>query len=136
MSVSSRSQMNPSYTVIAVGIVIITILVITSYSKPIQDQSFQIITVGPLWNTDTWSCQSSSDYIVYGLLHGLDNSQLAISISGLGKQSIYSLIPGHLESFTVGSPAGHQMNITKTGMITGWITLQTAHGAKANCTQT
>lgn len=128
--------MNQNYTVIAVGIAIIIVLVITSYSKPVQDQSSQIITVGPLWNTNTWSCQSSSDYVVYGTLHGLDNSQLAISISGLGKQSAYSLIPGHLESFTVGSSAGHQMNITKTGIITGWITLQTAHGAKANCTQT
>jgi len=129
--------MNPSYTVIAVGIAVIAILIVTSYSRPPQqDQSFQVITVGPLWNTDTWSCYSSSDYIVHGALHGLDNPQLAISISGLGKQSLYSLIPGHLESFTVGSPAGHTMNMTKTGTITGWITLQTAHDAKAYCTQT
>ncbi len=127
--------MNPSYTVIAVGVAVIVALVITTFSRPQDDQSYQVITVGPIWNTSTWSCYSSSDYIVNGALRGLDNSQIAISISGLGSQSLYSMIPGHLESFTVGSPAGHTMNITKTGTITGWITLQTAHGAKANCTQ-
>ena len=129
--------MNQNYTVIAVGIAIIAALVImTPHSTPPQDQSDQIITVGPVWSTSTWLCQSSSDYIIHGTLRGLDNSQIAIAISGLGKQSLYSLIPGHLETFTVGSPAGHQMNITETGTVTGWLTMQTAHDAKANCTQT
>ena len=128
--------MNPSYIVIAVGIAVIAAVVMTSYSKPQQDTSFQVITVGPVWSAPTWSCYSSSDYIVNGMLHGLGGSQLAVSISGLGTQSLYSLIPGHLESFTVGSPGGHTMRITATGTLTGWITLQTAHGAKANCTQT
>ena len=118
-------------------VIIIFAIVITSL---LQDKSAnvfsQTITVGPVWTGDVWSCTSDKDFVVHGILRGLEGAQLTISISDLGTQSLYSLDAGKMETFTIGSPGGHTMSITRTGTLTGWLTLQTAPNAKASCTQT
>ena len=96
----------------------------------------QIITVGPIWESNSWICVSDSDFIVHGTLRGLENSQLEIFIENVGTQSLYSLNPGEMETFSVGNTAGNEIIITGTGTITGFITLQTSADATASCTQT
>ena len=129
--------MTSNKIILAIVATIIISVVLVSVTQNHNSNSFsKIITVGPIWATNTWSCTSSADFMVHGALRGLQDSTFAISISGLGTQSLYLMTPGQLESFSVGGPAGHVMNITKTGTITGWITLQTTSDAKANCTQT
>ena len=128
-------------SVFPIGAATIVIIIAVMVTGVVQSQHVpptfsQVITVGPLWATDTWSCTSNADYVVSGVLRGLGTSQLAISINGLGSQSLYALDPEKLQTFQIGSPAGHTMTIARTGTLTGWITLQTMSGAKANCTQT
>jgi hypothetical protein len=121
----------------AVIIIIIAIVITATVQSQHQPMTFsQVITVGPVWTTNAWSCTSNADYMVSGVLRGLGNSQITIAITGLGSQSLYSLDPEKMQTFQVGSPADHTMTITRTGTVTGWITLQTMSGAKANCTQT
>ena len=122
----------------AAVIIIVIVIVITSYSQSQHPPATfsQVITVGPVWTTDTWSCNSVSYYVVSGVLRGLGNSQIAIAINGLGSQSLYALDAGKMQTFQIGSPANHTMTVTRTGAVTGWLTLQTMSGAKANCTQT
>jgi len=95
----------------------------------------QVITVGPIWESDSWICVSDSDFIVYGTLRGLENSQLEIFIENVGIQSLYSLNPSEMETFSVGSSAGNDIIITRTGTVTGFITLQTTLYASASCIQ-
>ena len=118
-------------------VVVVFAVVITALAQGLPEPAFsQIITVGPVWTTNTWSCTSDADFVVYGTIRALGNAQLEIAISDLGSQAIYTFIPSNLYSFTVGSPADHTMTITRIGTITGWITLQTVSGAPASCTQT
>jgi len=119
-----------SLITIVVGIAIISTIIITSTMS--QQNTFSIITVGPVWPTNQWSCTSDADFMVYGALRSLDNSTLAISISELGIQSLYLLNSQQMQTFALGSQADHFMNITRTGTVTGWITIQTT-GANANC---
>ena len=130
--------MNSNKLLLAVGAAIIISIVIMSliHQDHTQNTFSKIITVGPVWQTNTWSCYSDQDFLVYGALRGLQGSLLSISISNLGTQSLYSFVPEQMQTFSVGSTAGHVMNITRTGTVTGWITLQTMSDAKANCTQT
>ncbi len=95
----------------------------------------QIITVGPIWENNSWICVSDSDFIVHGTLRGLENSQLEIFIENVGTQSLYSLNPSEMETFSVGSSAGNVIVITRTGTVTGFITLQTTSDATASCIQ-
>ena len=116
-----------------VVIVAAVAVLVESQNKP--QKPFQIQTYGPVWDGTVWTCTSDSDYIVYGTVRGLTNAQLAIHISGVGTQSLYSLDYGKLYSFTVGSPGNHTMNISRTSTVSGFFTLQTAPDAKASCTQ-
>ncbi len=95
----------------------------------------QIISVGPIWESNSWICISDSDFIVHGTLRGLENSQLEIFIENVGSQSLYSLNPSEMETFSIGSTAGNEIIITRTGTVTGFITLQTSTDATASCTQ-
>ncbi len=96
----------------------------------------KVITVGPVWgDSDSWTCVSDSDFMVHGVLRGLGNAQLTISIQDVGTQSIYTMNTGEIETFSVGSTAGNNVIITRTGTVTGFITLQTAADATASCTQ-
>ncbi len=112
-------------------------IVTTSLLQPKSESFSQILTFGPLWNNgNNWTCTSDAGYLIHGALRGVQNSQITISVPNMGTQSLYQLDDSHLQSFTVGGKAGHSMIITRTGTVTGWITLQTLSGAKANCTQT
>ena len=116
------------------AVIISTIVIVDISRGPTEKTLSKIVTVGPLWPSNSWSCTSDADFIVHGVLRGLQGAQIEIAISGLGSQSLYTFDAGKMESFSVGSPAGHVMSITRTGTVTGWITLQTASGATANCT--
>ncbi len=128
-----------SNTFIIIGIIVIILLaiLIPATFLTLNDESFsKMITVGPLWESDSWTCVSDSDFMVYGTLRGLENSQLEIFIENVGTQSLYSLNPGEIETFSVGNTAGNEIIITGTGTITGFITLQTSADSTASCTQT
>ena len=92
--------------------------------------------VGPVWDGDSWTCVSNSDFMVHGTLRGIGNAQLTISIQDIGTQSLYTFNTGEMETFSIGSTAGKNVIITRTGTVTGFITLQTAADATASCTQT
>jgi len=111
-------------------IIIIPVIILTN-TEPFS----QIITVGPIWESNYWICVSDSDFMVQGALRGFENSQLEIFIENVGTQSLYSLNPGEMETFSVGSTAGNEIIITRTGTVTGFITLQTSADATASCIQ-
>jgi len=127
----------PDVFVTGIGVVIIVFaIVFTSIAQGPPAKTFsQVITVGPVWDGDTWSCISSADFVVHGTLRGLANSQLTINVGDVGTQSLYSLTPGELETFSIGSPGGNEILITRTGTVTGFLTLQTTTGAAAGCSQ-
>lgn len=133
------SSKNPPSFLLIIGatiVIIFAIVIAAIVQGPTEKPFSQIITVGPIWATNTWSCTSDADFVVYGTIRSLTDAQLAISISDLGTQSLYTFVPSNLYSFTVGSPADHTMTITRAGTVTGWITLQTTSGATASCTPT
>ncbi len=118
-------------TVIIVFAIVITAAVHGSNNNSMS----QIITVGPVWNTNTWSCTSTTNFIVYGTLISYDDpAGLTIQISDKGTQPDFDFYPLEMHSFTVGGNADSVMNITRTGNISGFITLQTSTGATASCT--
>ncbi len=123
---------------LAGGIVLIIVfaIAITAVLQGSPPPTFsQVITVGPVWRGDVWSCTSDADFMVFGSLRGLGDAQISINISGKGAQSLYSLSPGQLETFSIGGEANDQVIVTRTGTVTGFITLQTSSGAEATCTQ-
>lgn len=133
---SGKSFRYQTFLVISAVIVIVFAIAITSAIQDKPEKPFsKIITVGPLWEKTIWSCTSNRDFIIHGALRGLQGAQIAINISGLGTQSLYSFDPERMESFSIGSPAGHNMIITRTGTVSGWLTLQTVSDATASCTQ-
>jgi len=96
----------------------------------------QVINVGPVWDTNEWTCTSDSEYIVHGALisYGNSTSTLSIYVSGSGTQPDFEFTPLKMESFSVGGPAGSTMRIFSTvGTITGFLTLQTMSDAEASC---
>ncbi len=116
------------------GGIVVILIAIGAFSVSEEEKSFsQILSVGPVWTTDSWLCTSDADFMVYGTLRGLAGSLLEISIPKIGTQSLYALEEGQLESFSVGAPGGHSVVITKSGTVTGFITIQTISGAEANC---
>jgi len=116
------------------GGIAVILIAIGASSLSEEEKSFsQILSVGPVWPTDSWLCTSDADFMVYGNLRGLAGSLLEINISGIGTQSLYELEEGQMESFSIGAPGGQQIIITKSGIITGFLTIQTISGAVANC---
>ena len=121
-------------TAITIVIIVSAVAIILSMQK--NEETFsKIITVGPTWASDVWSCTSNKDFLVYGALRGLDNAQISISIPDLGTQSLYALDNGKLQTFTIGGQADQTAIITRTGLVTGWLTLQTMSSANATCMQ-
>jgi len=123
---------------IIIGITVIVLLAIiipTMFLTPNDEPFSKVITVGPVWESNSWSCVSDSDFMVHGTLRGLENAQLEIFIENVGEQSLYTINPGEMETFSVGSTAGNEIIITRTGIVTGFITLQTSADATASCTQ-
>jgi len=120
----------------ATVIILFAIAISASLQGPDAEPFSKVITVGPVWgDSDSWTCISDSDFMVHGALRGIGNSQLTISIQGVGTQSLYTINPGEMETFSVGNTAGNNVVITRTGSLTGFITLQTAADATASCTQ-
>ena len=119
----------------ATVIILFAIAISATLQGPDAEPFSKVITVGPVWDSDIWTCVSDSDFVVHGALRGLGNAQLTISIQDVGTQSLYTINPGEMESFSVGNTAGNNVIITRTGTVTGFITLQTAADATASCTQ-
>ena len=119
----------------ATVIILFAIAISASLQGPDAEPFSKVITVGPVWDSDSWTCVSNSDFMVHGVLRGLGNAQITISIQGVGTQSLYTFNPGEMETFSVGNTAGKNVIITRTGTVTGFITLQTAADATASCTQ-
>lgn len=124
------------FLVISAVIVIVFAIAISSAIQEKPEKPFsKIITFGPVWEKTIWSCTSDRDFIIHGALRGLQGAQIAINISNLGTQSFYSFDPERMESFSVGAPAGHTLVLTRTGTVSGWLTLQTVSDATASCIQ-
>jgi len=119
---------------VMLGGIVIILIAIGAFSVSEEEKSFsQILSVGPVWTTDSWLCTSDADFMVYGNLRGLAGSLLEINVSEIGNQSLYALEEGQMESFSIGATGGQQIIISKTGIISGFITIQTMSGAEANC---
>lgn len=126
-----------AFIIIGITVIILLAILIPATFLTLNDESFsKVITVGPIWDSDSWTCVSDSDFMVHGTLRGLGNVQLEIFIENVGSQSLYTINPGEMETFSVGSTAGNEIIITRTGTVTGFITLQTSADATASCTQT
>jgi len=115
------------------GIVVILIAVGVSSAFEEEKSFSQILSVGPVWTTDAWLCTSDADFMVYGTVRGLAGSLLTINVSTIGTQSLYALEEGHMKSFSIGASGDQQIIITRTGIVTGFITIQTISDAEANC---
>ena len=121
---------------IAAAVVIIVIAIgITAAVQGTPDKPMsQIITVGPVWGTDAWECTSDEDFMVHATLRGIGEGPLIqINVQDHGTQSFYSLNIAESETFSVGNQADKTITITRTGTVTGFITLQTTSNAQASC---
>ncbi len=125
---------------IAAAVVIIVLAIgISAAVQGTSDKSMsKVLTYGPVWPNDSWECTSDADFVVHVVLRGLENDlglpQLRIEVEGQGSQSLISMENSQSTSFTVGSPADKVITITKTGGVSGFLTLQTISDAQASCT--
>ncbi len=115
------------------AIIIAAVAIITSVSDSSSDDFSQILTIGPVWNDSGWRCTSDKDFVVHATIRGLRDSQLGIRVSNLGTQSLYDFSPGEFETFTVGAKGGEAITLIRTGVVSGWVTLQTTSDAMASC---
>ncbi len=125
------------FPIAAAVIIIVFAIGIASAIQGTPDKPMsQIITVGPVWNTDSWECTSDADFIVHGALRGIGEVPLIeINVQDHGTQSFYSLNIAETETFSVGNQADKTITITRTGTVTGFLTLQTTSDATAGCIQ-
>lgn len=114
-------------------VVIIAVVITGIITNSNVEESPQILVVGPVWDTDSWLCVSDRDFIIHGTVRGIEESLLEIDISERGTQSLYALENNQLESFSVGATGGSQITITRTGIVTGFLTMETISSADANC---
>jgi len=114
------------------------IIAAIAISGAIQSESLnsgsKIITVGPVWADQGWKCTSDEDFVVHAALRGIGGAELAIRVSDLGTQSLYTLANGRLTSFSVGANGGDSVTLIKDGTVSGWLTMETSSNAKAKCT--
>ena len=137
MSIKLLSRGDVALVAASTVIIIFAIAIAAALQGSSANSFSQVITVGPIWNTDSWTCTSNDDFMVFGSLRALGTgNQIAIAITGVGTQSLYELDSGQLETFSVGAPADNTIIITRTGTITGFITMQTTSDASAGCTST
>ncbi len=116
-------------------VIIIAAIAISGAIQGESQKSFsQVITVGPMWPDQGWKCTSDKDFVVHAALRGIGNAELAIRVSDLGTQSLYSLANSRLSPFSVGANGGDSVTLLKDGTVSGWLTLETAENAKAKCT--
>lgn len=119
----------------AVVIIVFAIAIASVVQGTPSKAMSQIITVGPVWPSDSWKCTSDADFMVHAILRGIGEETPLIKIAAQshGAQSFYKLIPREAETFSIGNQAGKTITITRTGGVTGFLTLQTAWGAQASC---
>jgi len=120
-----------SATAIIIFAIVITAAVQGTSEKPFS----QIITVGPVWPTDSWICTSDAEFMIHGILASYEEgSRLEIYLSGAGLQPDFEMNPLEMKTFSIGGPADTSIRISKyVGKISGFITLQTESGATASC---
>ena len=119
----------------ATVIILFAIAISATLQVPDSEPFSKVITVGPVWTSDSWTCVSDSDFMIHGVLRGLANSELTIFIEDIGTQSLFATNSGEMETFSVGSTADKVVILTRSGVVTGFLTLQTIAGATASCTQ-
>ena len=118
----------------AVVIIVIAIAIASAVQGSPDKATSQIITVGPVWSTDAWECTSDADFMIHATLRGIgENPLIRISVEDHGTQSFYTLDIGESEILSVGNQAGKKITITRTGTVTGFITLQTTSDAQVSC---
>jgi hypothetical protein len=120
----------------AVVIIVIAIGISAAVQGSPEKAMSQIITVGPVWNTDAWLCTSDADFVVHAAIRGIGADPLpliAVSVQDHGTQSFYSMDNSKSVAFTVGNQADKTITITRTGTVTGFLTLQTTSNAQASC---
>jgi hypothetical protein len=121
----------------AVVIIVIAIGISAAVQGSPEKAMSQIITVGPVWSTDAWLCTSDADFVVHAAMRGIGVDPLpliAVSVQDHGTQSFYSMGNSESVAFTVGNQADKNITITRTGTVTGFLTLQTTSDAIASCT--
>ncbi len=120
----------------AVVIIVIAIGIAAAVQGTTAQPMSQIVTVGPVWATDAWTCTSDADFVVHAMIRGLGADPLPriqVLVGGHGTQSFYSFANSESVSFSVGNQADKVIVITRTGTVTGFLTLQTTSGAIASC---
>jgi len=121
----------------AVVIIVLAIAISATVQGSPEKAMSQIITVGPIWSTDTWTCISDADYMVHAMVRGIGELPLiAVAVQDHGTQSFYSMDNSQSVAFSIGSQADKKITITRTGTVTGFLTLQTTSDAIASCTPT
>jgi hypothetical protein len=131
----SSNKNSSIFPIAAAVIIILAAIGISSAMQESPDNPMsQILTVGPVWDTDAWECTSDADFILHATLRGIGEEPLiAINVQDHGTQAFYTLTVGELETFTVGNQAEKTITITRTGTVTGFLTLQTTSNAQASC---
>lgn len=120
----------------ATVIIVFTIVITASVQSSTISTFSQVITVGPVWTSIGWICTSDAEFIVHAALIAYNEpNELTIIVSTRGSQPDFELTPLKMLSFTVGGPADSSITISRSGTITGFITLQTTSGATASCTE-
>jgi len=123
-----------SSTSIIILAFVITIVITTAVQGEPEKSFSKVLTVGPVWRTNTWLCSSTEEFMVHGLLIGYnDPSKLTIFVSGSGSQPDFRFQPRELQSFSIGGTADSTIRISSGGGVSGFITLQTISDATATC---
>ena len=122
-----------------VVIIVIAIAISAVVQGPTENPTSQIVTVGPVWSTDAWMCTSDADFVVHAAIRGIGADplpQIRINVVGQGTQSFYSMDNSESVTFSIGNKADETITITRTGLVNGFLTLQTTSDAQASCTAT
>ena len=124
-----------SSTSIIILAFVITIVITTAVQGEPEKSFSKVLTVGPVWRTNTWLCSSTEEFMVHGVLIAYaDNVGLTIALSGLGTQPDFRFALADMKTFSIGGPADSSITFTRAvGVITGFLTLQTSSGATASC---
>ena len=120
----------------AVIIIVFAIVITAAVQASNETATFsKIITVGPVWRTDTWLCTSTEEFLVHGVLVAYsDGVGLTIAVSGQGTQPDFRFDQNDMQSFSVGGPADSTIRISRSlGTVSGFLTLQTSSDAVASC---
>ena len=120
----------------AVIIIVFAIVITAAVQASNETTTFsKVITVGPVWPTDTWICTSTAEFLVHGVLVSYsDGVGLTISLSGQGTQPDFRFNQGDMKTFSIGGPADSSIRISRSlGLLTGFLTLQTSSDAIAAC---